>query len=188
MLLQDLITEHKTEKPTEVLVESPDQIREKIKNAKTELEKLRVGVVAQGMDGVMKARQDRLKNLIKALEHDLESELTHSSKEESIRASDKQIAAVKAAEKPADKKDRLGKAISAGHKQAAQHRVDASGEQNWGNLASKVHAYVVKASNEGKDKVTAEDIAHQFDMPARTINKWLERSEFDKTARLLGRR
>lgn len=96
----------------------------------------------------------------------------------------KEFADKRAKETDEEKLKRHGKASTEGRDTADEQR-DAHG--GWSGLAAAVHKYVSTASNHGAEKVTADDIAHHFKVGSRSINKWLERSEFAKTARLMGR-
>jgi hypothetical protein len=92
----------------------------------------------------------------------------------------------RSAETEAQRRERLGNAMSDGMNAGNEYRDKHGG---WEGLAKHLHAYVLKATNYGVDRITADDIAAQFKgVTTRTINKWLERPEFTRTARLLGRR
>lgn len=83
-----------------------------------------------------------------------------------------------------EKKQQVGKAISQGHQSNAAKREEAGGHEG---MAGKFLAYVNKASEGGKHKISGADIAHHFDINTRTVNKWLERPEFAKVRMRLGR-
>lgn len=127
----------------------------------------------------------RATNAVKAIQQQLDS--IERSTQGIIRSKEfaKEFASQRNTETKEDKKKRLSETIGTGGIANANQRKQYGG---WKGLADAVYAYVIETSRHGIRKVVGADIAHQFNTTARTANKWLERPEFTKTARLLGRR
>jgi predicted peroxiredoxin len=131
----------------------------------------------------MKDQVERIKAQAKVIRRDISTARGgYGTKAElEARAAEKERLEKKAAETPEAKKERFGKAISAGQK--AHKAIKADGG------FSKIHAFVKDAHDRGV-KVTADEIATHIggDASSRTVNKWLELPANTSTARLLGRR
>lgn len=84
-----------------------------------------------------------------------------------------------------ERNKRWGRAKGDGRLHAEDLRAKHGG---WTGLAKFVEQYVRGATRGGTTKVSAADIAHHMDTTTRTIDKWLERPEFDSVARLMRRR
>ena len=144
------------------------------------------GAIHQGMSQVHKDRISKSQSLVTAIQQELTAAYKRTEVEKQQRDANHDFASKREAETSEHKKDRLAQAHTLGHDAGIGLRNTHGG---WQGLANAVHKYVKTASNDGVDKVTAEDISSHFDgVTVRTINKWLERPEFTKTAQLLGRR
>jgi hypothetical protein len=161
---------------------------EAIRTAKSQLALVRSkgSPVHQGaIDPALKPQYDRAMFSLKAAEQSL-----RIAQDAKAHADDKPVDAILAAKKAQETEEER----HARHAQSIGHGIhDMHVLRNqyggWEGLADAVHKYVVTASNSGANRVTADDIAHSFPgTTVRTVNKWLERPEFLKTARLLGRR
>lgn len=174
MLLSDIFEKDDSKKAS---------LQHQIAQAKQEL----IGIQKQAVGPAAPqyaSRIDRAKNAVKDLEQKLElivkSEQSASRRDEFAN----DFAANRIKETPEEKKKRISAAMSSG---AAGTDAEREKYGGWVGLAAAVHKYVVLASKNGAHKVTGTDIAHHFNTSTRTADKWLERPEFTKTARLLGR-
>lgn len=177
----------------EIVIQEADgfEANPKLVAAKKELAAAKAAASAyhQGSSAPLKARVDKAKAAVDAIKQELNAKQKAPDAEKAARESDKAIAAKKAAETPEEKKQRFAKAVSDGQRETKE--LNAGDDEDAAGLAviaDKVYAYVKKASNNGAERVTGADIAHQFNKPVSSVNRWLRRPEFTKTARLLGRR
>jgi hypothetical protein len=183
MKLQDLFEEAKFD-----AVKERASLIAKIRDVKADiasLQKKSASVVQNGIAPQYKSQWDRLQASKKSIQSDLDKiESREKAEAESLKFH-QEIEAKRSSETSTEKKERFGQAVSQGLKHTQSVRKEEGGHEG---VAKKMLDYVQKASKDGSEKLTAEDIAHQFDTTARTVNRWLERPEFTKVARLLGRR
>jgi len=164
---------------------------DKVRAAKAELSSAKSKAASFQQSGAQASHKSVLakhESAVKAAQQELENYKKSRGAAGEARAAEKERESKRASETEEQKKERLGKSISAGQAKAKEIKTGEEGEKGKDVAASKVYAYVVSASKEGQEKVTAGDIAHHFDTTARTVNRWLEQPEFTKVARLLGRR
>lgn len=159
-----------------------ESVEQKLTAARVEHKKLKAQSLANPH---LKPRIDRVAAEIKDLERKISSAPGQAKAAEEAREHEKKRAEAKASETTEEKKERFGKAVGHGLDRTNELRDKHGG---WEGLASHVHKHVESATGEGKEKINAEHIAHHYDTTPRTVNRWLERKEFTKTARLLGRR
>jgi len=149
-------------------------------------ERRRAAGVQQGNLPQHLDRIERAEAAVRAAEQEAKALTNQDRVSQEQRDFHNTIAVKRAAETPEEQKARLAQAQADGQKAGMQYRDDHGG---WEGLAAHLHKYVQQASNYGADKVVTADIHKQFpNTTARTIDKWLERPEFLRTARLLGRR
>lgn len=183
MKLRDLFEESKldAEKERAALTSKMKGIKADIK----ELQSKSASVVQNGIAPQYKAQWDRLQAAKKITQNELDTLGTRATASAASHSFQQEFAQKRATEPDADKKKRFGDAVSQGLTHTNTVRSEEGGHAG---VASKMLAYVKKATNDGAEKITAEEIAHYFDTTARTVNRWLERPEFTRVARLLGRR
>lgn len=160
----------------------------KLRTIKADIKELKskaANMSQSGFDQKYKTQLDRLNAAKKEAERELGEIPTREQHAQKAHEAEKQRAEKKAAETDDEKKERFGKAVGQGLNQTNKLRKEEGGHEG---VADKVYNYVKNATKDGVEKITAEDIAHHFNTTARTVNRWLERKEFTKVARLMGRR
>ena len=141
--------------------------------------------ISQGYEAQL-SRLERDKAAIAAAAHADKAAIVRPELERRSREFHNNYNNNRSAETEQQRRERLGNAMSDGMNAGNEYRDQHGG---WEGLAKHLHAYVQKATNFGADRITADDIAAQYKgVTTRTINKWLERPEFTRSARLLGRR
>jgi hypothetical protein len=156
-----------------------------IKKDIAELQRKSASHVQSGIAPQYKQQWDRLKTAKSSTESDLKKLEDREKAHKDSHEFNSNYAGKQAAETAEEKKERFGKAVSAGLNSNNKARAEEGGQAG---IAEKMYKYVKSATNDGVEKITAEEIAHHFDTTARTINRWLETKEFNKVARLMGRR
>lgn len=159
-----------------------EDVQQTLKDARAELKRLKAQV---GSNEHLQPRIDKTTAEIAELERKLQTSGDKEKAEKQAHEYAKTHAEKRAKETPEQKKQRAGRAIGQGLDQTNELRKKHGG---WEGLAKHVHDHVKSATKDGKEKLTADHIAHHYGTTPRTVNKWLERKEFTDTARTLGRR
>jgi hypothetical protein len=163
-------------------------LKNKLEAAKIELTKIKskgATTTASVVAPQYKDQYDRAKKAVEETKREIERFYASQGAEETQRAAEKERVEKKAAETPEQKKERFGKSVGEGLKTTNQLRKEYG---DWSGLAKKVHSIYTTGSDGGQHKVSADYIADKLGTTNRTVNRWLEREEFTKTARLMGRR
>lgn len=98
------------------------------------------------------------------------------------------VAKKKDSESSTAKQQRYGENIKKGQEETKALNNSSKITDSLDELAEKVYAYVKQATNDGSVKITGADIAHHFNKPVTSVNRWLTKPAFIKAARLMGRR
>jgi hypothetical protein len=160
---------------------------QKLRDVKSQIKTLRSKASSGHSSGIAPQYQqqwDRLQLAKKLAQDEYDSVDTKAQAHATSHNFHQAHATKRANEVPEEKKDRFGDAVSAGLTHTNDLRSNVGGHAG---VAEKMLAYAKLASKDGSVKVTAEDLAHQFDTTARTVNRWLNRPEFHQVALLLGR-
>lgn len=129
------------------------------------------------------AHVKRLQAAISARREELRNRLTQSDRESELRNLAR--TSVRPEETSAEQRARHNANIGDGIKAGNTIRSKFGG---WSELANAIKQYVIQASNDGKERVTTDDIVQHFRFPShRSVDRWLERPEFRSVAQMLGR-
>lgn len=175
----------------DLLEDASTALQRKLKDAEDDAK--RIKIKATGAGGTIapqyKTQYDRAKSAIAVIKDEIARHKAAAGIEDDQRSAAKKLADAKGKETPEEKKARVGKNVGEGLDNTNKLRDTFGG---WEGLAKEVHKIYTTGTNEGTNegttKVSAEYIASKIGTTNRTVNKWLERSEFTKTARLMGRR